>query len=509
MKKQVSWIEILGMLAGPVAAYFAYRYSRVLFSGLLADAAGIGGLLLAMLFMAFLPSFLAVFAATLLQSNRYRIVNASLATFVIVVLIASLGFRMIGNLQSFVIWCVFLACAMGAALAATQLWKVLGKISSRRTEVAAAPLSAAGEAPPRASPFLTALAVLSVPVVVVNILASTFVSMGIAAALLFILLQLPRIPVFLLLGAALVPLAAIWTAVTALVAVFRGGRSEHPAIGLPEESEGELYALAGDVARLVGTKPPDKVILHLFPTFFVTQGKAELLDGAASGRILALGMPMIGKLDGRELRAVLAHEFAHFAGGDLAYSTLVAPAYRALGTALHSLSNTAVGGGTGAVMSILRKPSVLFLANSYEYFATIDRMLQRGRELRADRAAAKLYGKRSLVSSLEKATILSELYNKTVASVRPTEAGAFFAAADAAIDADPRSREEASRALLAQAEDPLDTHPSFAARADALPDLAGSVPAEASMGVPSLEVEGRRLSELAVRKFGIELAAEA
>ena len=88
MKKQVSWIEILGMLAGPVAAYFAYRYSRVLFSGLLADAAGIGGLLLAMLFMAFLPSFLAVFAATLLQSNRYRIVNASLATFVIVVLIA-------------------------------------------------------------------------------------------------------------------------------------------------------------------------------------------------------------------------------------------------------------------------------------------------------------------------------------------------------------------------------------------------------------------------------------
>ncbi|MGA2545436.1 MAG: hypothetical protein ABSF43_02720 [Rectinemataceae bacterium] len=91
---------------------------------------------------------------------------------------------------------------------------------------------------------------------------------------------------------------------------------------------------------------------------------------------------------------------------------------------------------------------------------------------------------------------------------KPKEAQGFFAAVEAAIEASPGAREAAALALRSQAEDPLNTHPSFAARTAALPELAGSVPAEATRSVPHLEGEGRRLSELAVRKFGIELADE-
>jgi Zn-dependent protease with chaperone function len=518
MNKQVSAWEAAGMAAGPVAGYFLMDYTRHLAAGPLAQAEGIGGLLLTLVLFVFIPAFLSVFASAIPQSKRYRIVNASLSTFVIVVLQATLGARMIRDLQSFVLWTVFVAFAMGAALTATQTWKAIGK--PRKAAAAAPATSTAIAAPapaatasasgpslasPRSSRFLTALAILSIPIVLVNILASTLISLGIAAAILFMLLQLPRIPVFLLLGAALAPLAALWATAIALKAIISPGRSGQPAIELEREGELGLYAMADDVARRVGARPVDRIILHLLPTFFVTQAKLELLDGKASGRILALGMPMLGLLSGRQLCAVLAHEFAHFAGKDVLYSTIVAPAYRGIGAAYESLAKPRAGGNVGAVMSILRLPSLLFLANSYEYFATIDRTLQRSRELRADRVAAELYGKASFVEALEKTSLRSALYGKVAGSFAFKEAGAFFSEVDAAIAAAPEAAATAAEELRAEAEDPLDSHPSFAARAAALPELAGSVPEDSIAETPCLEAEARRLSELAVNKLGLSL----
>jgi Zn-dependent protease with chaperone function len=505
MKKQVTALEIAGIVASPAAAYFAYRYTRIWTYPLLESAEGIASILLAILFVSILPSFLAVFAASILQSNRYRIVNASLATFAVVVPNVALATRMLVDLQGFILWCVLFAGAMGSSLGATQIWKAVGKAFSGKRP-SAAPLPAAAVEPPGNSRFLTFLAVASIPVVIVNIVASAFVSLGIAAAVLYILFQLPRIPVFLVAAAAILPFAALWAAVKAMLAIIGGRRDAQTAAGIERTSQPGLYAIADEVAALVGAKSPDRIILHVFPTFFVTQGRVSLLDGAASGRILALGMPLAGSLSPREFRSVLAHEFAHFAKGDLTYSTVVSPAYRALGTALQKLSSADPGGSTGAFMSILRAPSLIFLANSYEYFATIDRMLQRGREFRADRAAADLYGKASFVSALEKVAVRAELFGKVAETIRPMEAQSFFAQLDAAIDAKEDSAEEMLQALRAQAEDPLDTHPTIAARATRLPDIAGSVPEDPAAALPSFEEEGRRLSALAVEKLGIELA---
>jgi Zn-dependent protease with chaperone function len=504
MKKQAAALEIAGIVASPAAAYFAYRYARILAYPLIEGSEGIAGLLLALLFVSLVPSFLAVFAASILQTNRYRIVNASLATFVVVVLNASLATRMLTDAQGFILWCVFLAGAMGSALGATQIWKAaVAALSRKRT--AAEPPAAAAE-PPANSVFLTALAVISIPIVLVNILASAFVSIGISAAVLFILFQLPRIPVFLIAAAAILPFAALWAAVKAMIAIAGGRADSQAAAELPRSGQPELYAMADEVAAMVGSKPADRIILHVFPTFFVTQGKVSLLDGAVSGRILALGMPLAGRLGPREFRSVLAHEFAHFAKGDLTYSIVVSPAYRALGEALGKLSSANPGGSAGAFMTILRAPLLLFLANSYEYFATIDRMLQRGREFRADRAAAELYGRSTFVSALEKVSVSSELFGKVAETIRPREAQSFFAQLDEAIDGKRDSGEEILRALRTRAEDPLDTHPSIAARAARLPDIAGSQPEDPAEALPSFEAEGRRLSALAVEKLGIRLA---
>lgn len=511
MKKQVNPLEIAGMAAAPIAAYFIYRFVRVLLVSAMPEQDGLWGLFLALLLAGFVPSFLAVLGASLFQSNRYRIVNSSLANFVIVVLMGILGFRMVRSFESFVIWMVMVAFSMGAALLATLAWKAVStrvqKALAGRSTKAVPPMTALA-APPSSSRFLTALAIASIPVIILNIVASMFITIGLAAALLFLLLQLPRIPIFILIGAGLAPLAALWATFTSLRAIFGPGKGTEAALALSREEDDGLYRIVDEVAAKVGTKAPDSVILHVLPTYFVTQARLGLLEGKASGRVLAVAMPMSGKLTGREFRSILAHEFAHFAGKDVLYSTVVAPAYRGLQAALATLSSTSAGGNVGAVLFVLRFPSFLFLRDSLEYFATIDRTLQRGRELRADRVAAELYGKESFASALGKVSVQSALIDKALADFRPSDPKSLFTELDAAAGRDPELERSAREALQAEVEGPFDSHPSYATRVAALPELSGSVPEAETQDLPDFAEAGKRLSATAVRVLGIPLKEE-
>jgi len=509
MKKQIKALEILGILAGPAVGYFVGRaLSNFLFDTFMKGTEGWVGILLSLLFAGLAPAFVSVLAAGCFQSRRYRPINVGLATFVVAVNLIFVAFRLSRSIPGFVTWSLDVALSMSAALAAIHLWKKADGILAARFPGKAGVREGPLEKVPQPSLFLTILAILSIPVTLVNVLESTFITIGISAALLLFLSELPRLPLILLFGAALAPLAAIWATATAIVAIVRPAKSEQAAVALDEEAQPGLAALVRDVAAKVGTPPPDRIILHAQPTFFVTRSAMKLLDGEASGRILALGMPILKGLSTRELQAVLAHEFAHFAGNDVLYSNVVAPAYRSLGVSFEVLAKTEVSGSTGAVMSYLRLPSLLFLAASHDYFATIDRMLSRGRELRADRVASTLYGKAALVSSLEKASVQGQLFDQLVGASPLEDPASLFAEIEGLLAANPSVKEAALSAIRDQRETALDSHPSLATRAESLPESSGSEPAAPDWDLSSLAGEERRLSILAVRRFNLPLASE-
>ena len=66
------------------------------------------------------------------------------------------------------------------------------------------------------------------------------------------------------------------------------------------------------VADAVGAEAPHTIVLCLVPWVAVTEVRMATLDGAVSGRTLCLSLPLCRILSIDELRALLAHELAHF-----------------------------------------------------------------------------------------------------------------------------------------------------------------------------------------------------
>ena len=78
----------------------------------------------------------------------------------------------------------------------------------------------------------------------------------------------------------------------------------------------ELFRLVEQVARRLGVRPPEQVRLSYLPCC----GVVEL----RRARAVLIGLPLLQILTVAELRAVLAHELAHLAKGDMRRSVRAA-----------------------------------------------------------------------------------------------------------------------------------------------------------------------------------------
>ncbi|MFJ3822617.1 M48 family metalloprotease [Streptomyces nodosus] len=94
--------------------------------------------------------------------------------------------------------------------------------------------------------------------------------------------------------------------------------------GLPVTDTGEprLWALVRELARAAGTRAPDEIVLTGDVNAGVTE-RPRLLGLLPGPRRLYLGVPLLIGLSEAQLRAVLAHEYGHFTGGDTRLSALV------------------------------------------------------------------------------------------------------------------------------------------------------------------------------------------
>lgn len=211
----------------------------------------------------------------------------------------------------------------------------------------------------------------------------------------------------LILLAAVLALLGVWVA---LAAIFKRSvlRNEVSGELITQATAPMLWARIQQFAQLLKTEPPKQVIAGIDDNFFVTQMPIHLPNvGMLEGRSLYVSLPLLRVMSWDEADAVLAHELAHFSGGDTQFSA-------ALGPKLAQFEQYSLSMLEGGLTLILLFPLNFFRA-AFEFGFSKN---SREREFQADTMAAKATSPAAIARSLVKisgyssyrAQIQSELF---------------------------------------------------------------------------------------------------
>lgn len=262
-------------------------------------------------------------------------------------------------------------------------------------------------------------------------------------------------------------------------ALPRIDRFEPPGPELQPDDAPELFAAIRGVARAVDQREPEHVYLIDDVNAFVTHRGGMM--GIGSARVMGIGLPLLELLTVSEMKAVLAHEFGHYHGGDTRLGPWIYKTHSAIGRTLVNL------GEVSAMAEELRYEVIAWALIVFKtpfslfgrLFLRITQAIRRGQERSADALAARTIGSPALVSGLDKLHAGGPTYQAFVADeVAPVVAAGFLpplaegfrhylsAATGAGV------LDEAVKRARAAAGDPLDSHPPLAERVAEVTRLA-------------------------------------
>jgi Zn-dependent protease with chaperone function len=209
-----------------------------------------------------------------------------------------------------------------------------------------------------------------------------------------------------------------------------------------------------ELAARLDTRPPDDI--YLVPD--VNAWVAEIRRGTRlrRRRVLILGYGLVSASTVGELRAWLAHELAHYAGGDTVIAAMLSRTRRGL----YRWHMELEGGLLHAPVAIY---AVLFLR--------ITQAIARAQELWADHASVELAGLEPHLESLLRGGRADAIFTRLVsldvarllaAGRRPENLYVAFRDAEGGLAEDERAELDAE--LRAQQTAPFDSHPSVAER---------------------------------------------
>ena len=219
-----------------------------------------------------------------------------------------------------------------------------------------------------------------------------------------------------------------------------------------------LFTVLQGVASAVGEAMPADV--------YVTPDMNAGVLQRGRRRVMVLGLPLMQVMTVAQMRAVVAHEFGHYHGGD----TRLGPWIYRTREAIERTQRV----GTGQ-LALLRLPFILY----GRMFMRVTQAVSRRQELAADELAARTVGAAPMIEGLQalaRGSIAWNAYWKQ--EVVPLIEAGFqpplaegFARFLAEPDLAGRISEAADRMLAQQKTDPYDSHPPDAERIAALSAL--------------------------------------
>lgn len=251
----------------------------------------------------------------------------------------------------------------------------------------------------------------------------------------------------------------------------RVGRFPKPGARLDEKRDARLFAEIRQIASALSEPMPAEVYAIADVNAWVAERGGFL--GFGNRRVLAVGLPLLSVLTIGELRAVLAHEFAHYYGGDTRLGRWVFGARDAMAQSLMRLTTK---GALVPVMRVLARVAfvgvaygvvVMVLSTYWKLFMRAANLLSRRQAYRADELASLVAGGSELASGLRRiegaAAMLPVFLQQEMApamsiGLRPPFAAGFLQRLQA-----PQAAEAAARrveeALLKPTHNAFDTHP--------------------------------------------------
>jgi Zn-dependent protease with chaperone function len=183
----------------------------------------------------------------------------------------------------------------------------------------------------------------------------------------------------------------------------RRDKFDPPGPVIEPAAQPRLFAEIAKIAGEFDEPMPSAVYLMFEPNAWVAQRGGML--GAGSRRVMALGLPLLSVLTVSELRSVLAHEFAHYYGGDTSLGPWIRKAQESLGRSLQSLtSDTGLFSFLSrmAYIALLRLLVVGVFVLYWKLFLRLTLLASRQWEYRADELACAVGGAEPLLSGLSK-----------------------------------------------------------------------------------------------------------
>jgi Zn-dependent protease with chaperone function len=208
-------------------------------------------------------------------------------------------------------------------------------------------------------------------------------TVALTGLVLYCTFLLPYISVKLTFVILLIGLACAWAVLRSVFArPARGGFGvRKTAADCPA-----LFAVLNEVARRVDTDPVDEVYLGPGAGVGVHQeGRGPFGLFGVRRRVLTLGLSALHVLTVDELRAILAHEYAHFSHRDTFVNRFISQVQLSLEDALIGM------GQAGGRLNYIN-PFYWFLFLYYRSYSLLAAGWSRSREFLADRLAATLYG---------------------------------------------------------------------------------------------------------------------
>ncbi|MEW5740745.1 MAG: M48 family metallopeptidase [Myxococcota bacterium] len=210
------------------------------------------------------------------------------------------------------------------------------------------------------------------------------VGLGLVGAGVLIVVESPRVPVKLVLILIVAGGSVLWSLVP------RFSKWVAPGPRLEEKDQPRLFALIRQVAQQMGQPMPQEV--YLFPEVNAFVANVGGFLGLGGKRVMGVGLGLLAVDNVSQVKATLAHEFGHFAGGDTKLGGLT---YATRSVMIRTLENLAKQG------SVLVKPFEWL----FKLYLRITQAISRQQELIADEWSVRIAGKTAHVTGLRQEAV--------------------------------------------------------------------------------------------------------